>query len=123
MARNLHKLFRWQCIIGLCFGLAVLYVSGQAILYSQDRIQEPPAVGATPWDHLTLEGALVIAIGALASVVALQYRENRSKEAMNMKLATDAATTIAKATSQLELVAAALERFREDLPKRHQNEN
>lgn len=85
------------------FLIAILYFASQAILYAQDRSAANPA---TPWDHLTLEGALLIAVAA-------QYRENRNLQAANMKLATDSATALANATAKFEAVVNALERVSE----------
>lgn len=86
------------------FLIAILYFACQAILYAQDR--SAATSPATPWEHLTLEGALLLAVGQ-------QYRENRSLQAANMKLATDSATALANATAKFEAVVNALERVSE----------
>lgn len=88
------------------FGIAFAYFSAQCLLYAQDRAaqqQQWPST-PTPWEHLSLESALAIAVG-------VQYRENRAKEAAATKMATDAAAAIQKATSIMEQVTAAMERL------------
>jgi len=90
-------------VIPLWILLAGFYIFAQAALYAQDR-QSPTPGQDTPWEHLTLEGALALA-------VAVQYRENRQKEAASTKLSTDAAAAITKATEIMEQVTAALERL------------
>ena len=93
MQPPLRRLFLW-------LGIAFFYVLSQAALYAQDR-----TVGArtdTPWEHLTLEGALLVA-------VAVQYRENRKRDESTIKLATDAAAALASATKVMESVTANLE--------------
>jgi hypothetical protein len=56
----------------------------------------------TPWQHLSLEGALAIAVG-------VQYRENRQKEAAATALSRDAAAAITRATEIMSNVTKALE--------------
>jgi len=87
----------WICIAGL-------YIFGQAALYAQDRSPTQTSTEETPWQHLSLEGALAIAVG-------VQYRENRQKEESSVKLSSDAAAAIARATEIMENVTGALERL------------
>ena len=95
---KIGTLVLWICI-------SFLYVFGQAVLYAQDRpTQQGDAGPETPWQHLSLEGALAIAVG-------VQYRENRQKEASATKLSTDAAAAITRATEIMSNVTEALERL------------
>ena len=93
---------RWR--MGLWLIIVLLYVGGQAYLYGQGVSPQSSAASDTPWEHLTLEGALALAVG-------VQYRENRAKEAVARQLAVEAAAAITKATSLMVDVTAALERL------------
>lgn len=84
--------------------IAGFYFFAQAALYAQDRQNSAQQTADTPWEHLTLEAALVVAVG-------VQYRENRQKEVAATKMATDAAGAIARATEIMENVTEALERL------------
>lgn len=88
--------------------IAITYFLAQAVLYSQDRAQAAGAPASTPWEHLTLEGCLLVAVGVL-------YRENRAREANTTKLAVDAAASQAKAIELMENVTQALERLAEQV--------
>ena len=95
--------------------IVFLYVGGQAYLYGQGSAPQSNMPSGTPWEHLTLEGALAIAVG-------VQYKENREKEAVARQLAVEAAAAITKATNMMVDVTAALERLCakiDDLPPRH----
>lgn len=89
--------------------LAIGYFCVQSLVYAQDHRQQAQTGQAgeqTPWEHLTLESALAIA-------VAVQYRENRAKEAAATSRDRDMSAMIAKATAILEQATAALERLSE----------
>lgn len=86
----------------------VCYFPAQVFLYGQDHA--PSGSTLTPWDHLTLEGALVIAIGALSTVVTVQYRENRKKD-------QDWAAALARVTEVMVQQTEALERLSEKVEK------
>ena len=81
----------------------VFYISGQALLYGQVPTAQTPET-QQQWEHLTLEGALVLA-------VAVQYRENRAKELVARQIASESATAIAKATALMGDVTSALEKL------------
>jgi len=101
--------------IALWLVLVLLYIGAQAVLYGQDSLTRAGAVSDTPWEHLTLEGALALA-------VAVQYKENRAKEAVARQLAVEAAAAITKATAMMVDVTAALERLCnkiDGIPPRH----
>lgn len=90
--------------IAIWLVLILLYVGAQALLYGQSSAAEAGAASDTPWEHLTLEGALALA-------VAVQYRENRAKEVVARQLAVEAAGAITRATTMMVDVTAALERL------------
>ena len=81
-----------------------LYLVCQINLYGQDSSAVKSVVADTPWEHLTLEGALALA-------VAVQYRENRAKETVARLLAVEAAGAITRATAMMVDVTGALERL------------
>jgi hypothetical protein len=91
----LKRVFLW-------IGIALFYVWAQAALYAQDR--SSPQTHDTPWEHLTLEGALIIAVG-------VQYRENRARELNTLQMAKDAAAAMASATKVMESVTTNLEKL------------
>ena len=65
--------------------VCLVYFGAQCLLYSQViKTADNGTSSQTPWEHLTLESALVIAVG-------VQYRENRAKEAAAIQMAKDAA--------------------------------
>lgn len=88
-------------VVVWCFAV-FCYVFFQAVLYGQTPTRQ--SFTDTPWEHLTLEGALALA-------VAVQYRENRAKEAVARELATQAAQAIERATNMMADVTKALERL------------
>ena len=100
--RHLRRLFSPERIFLWLLCAFFFYVLGQARLYGQLSVS--PASAETPWEHLTLEAALALAVG-------VQYRENRQKEAIARQLATEAAAAIAKATQMMVDVTQALERL------------
>jgi hypothetical protein len=104
MARSGWR-YRW-------FFVAVFgYLAVQTVLYAEETAH--PQVAETPWEHLTLEAALALAVG-------VQYRENRAKEAMFSKMASDASAAIERATQTMLQVTTALERLAEkvdDMPR------
>ncbi len=85
------------------FGIG-FYVLFQALLYGQGTSMSTQQATDTPWEHLTLEGGLALA-------VAVQYRENRGKETEARQLAAQAAAQIEKATGMMADVTRALERL------------
>ena len=93
---------RWRMILWIM--IVFLYVGAQAFLYGQGPLTQVGRSSDTPWEHLTLEGALALA-------VAVQYRENRAKEEVARQLAVDAAAAITKATGMMVDVTGALERL------------
>lgn len=96
MRREL-RLALWVLGIGL-------YLVCQVALYAEESPVPSRVVSETPWEHLTLEGALALA-------VAVQYRENRAKEGVARQLAVEAAAAISKATTMMVDVTGALERL------------
>ena len=81
----------------------VFYISGQALLYGQVPTAQTPET-QQQWEHLTLEGALVLA-------VAVQYRENRAKELIARQIASESSAAIARATTLMGDVTMALEKL------------
>ena len=85
--------------------VCLAYFGAQCLLYSQViKTADNGTSSQTPWEHLTLESALVIAVG-------VQYRENRAKEAAAIQMAKDAAAAIQKATLIMEATTTAMERL------------
>lgn len=92
-----------HCSVGvLWLTISSVYLLGQSALYAQDNTT--PYEEKTPYEHLTLEAALLLAVG-------VQYRENRKKEDQAAIMSKDAAAAIARATEIMENVTTALERL------------
>ncbi len=90
----------------LWVSIVFCYVFFQVALYAQDQRTDlgNTQQSSTPWEHLSLEGALALAVGVL-------YRENRSKESQAAQTATSAAAAITKSTDTMEAMTKALERL------------
>ena len=66
---------------------------------------------------MTLDSALMVAVGALSTVIIVQYRENRKKEDAATRMAVDAATAISEATRTMKGVVDAMARLTDKIAR------
>lgn len=80
----------------------LIYGCTQAVLYGQTPTNGQAS--GTPWEHLSLEGALALA-------VSVQYRENRAKEQTAKELATEYREALTKVMGMVGDLVQAVDRL------------